>query len=108
MVSALITATSGTHWDTLGQSLGSCHGVRFDQCDIRDTLGHLGTVSGIMPWRPLWSLRHVGHIGTPWDTFGDHSLESALITATSGTHWDTLGHFRGSEPGVRFDHCDIR
>src|SRR5271154_381904 len=61
-----------------------------------------------MPWRPLWSLRHPGHIGTPWDTFGDHSMESALITATSRTHWDTLGQSLGSCHGVRFDHCDIR
>src|SRR5271169_2082546 len=108
MVSALITATSGTHWDTLGQSLGSCHGVRFDHCDIRDTLGHLGTLSGIIAWSPLGSLRHPSHIGTPWDTFGYYSMESALITATSKPHWDTLGHFRVLQHGVRFDHCDIQ
>src|SRR5271170_3397056 len=108
MESALITATSGTHWDTLGHFRVLCHGVRFDHCDIQATLGHLGTLSGIIAWSPLSSLRHPSHIGTPWDTFRYYSMESALITATSGTHWDTLGHFRVLWHGVRFDHCDIR
>src|SRR5271169_5865425 len=95
MESALITATSKPHWDTLGHFRVLWHGVRFDHCDMQDTLGHLGTLSGIIAWSPLY------HCDMQ-DTLGHLGTLSGIIAWIPFYHCDmqdTLGHL-GTLSGI--------